>query len=330
MKALVTGATGFVGSAVMRRLLARGWQVRTLVRATSDRRNLDGFDVELCTGDLSDVDALRRAVDGMDAVFHVAADYRLWVPDPAAMYATNVDGTRHLMQAALEAGVPRIVYTSSVATLGLDPAGDAADETTPVTLGDMIGPYKRSKFLAEQVVSDMVNEAGLPVVIVNPSTPLGANDIRPTPTGQLIVDAATGRMPAYVDTGLNFVHVDDVAEGHILAFETGTIGGRYILGAENLTLRDLLERLAALTGRPPPRIKLPHWAVLSVAYAMEGWARLAGGSVPRVTVDGVKLSRKRMYFSCAKARSELGYTPRPVGDALADAVAWFRANGYCP
>jgi len=328
MKALVTGATGFVGSAVMRRLLRRGWQVRVLARATSDRRNLEGFEVELCEGDLTDAAALSQAVAGVNAVFHVAADYRLWVPDPAAMYATNVEGTRKLMQAALAAGVSRIVYTSSVATLGLDPSGEPADEETPVTLDDMIGHYKRSKFLAEQVVREMVEKEGLPAVIVNPSTPLGPNDIRPTPTGQLIVDAATGRMPAYVDTGLNFVHVEDVAEGHLLAFEKGRLGTRYILGGENLSLRALLERLSAITGRPAPRIKLAHWAILPVAYGMEGWARLAG-TTPRVTVDGVKLARKHMYFSSARAHAELGYAPRPVEQALEDAVAWFRAHGYC-
>ncbi|WP_448205968.1 hopanoid-associated sugar epimerase [Azospirillum sp. sgz302134] len=325
MTVLVTGATGFVGSAVARRLLAEGLSVRVLRRAGSDRRNLDGLDVEMAEGDLLDEASLRRAVTGCEGLFHVAADYRLWVPDPERMRRVNVEGTRALMLAALEAGVPRVVYTSSVATLGLVPEGEA-DEDTPSTLADMIGPYKRTKFLAEAEVRRLVAERGLPAVIVNPSTPVGPRDIRPTPTGRMIRDAAAGRMPAYVDTGLNIVHVDDVAEGHWLAWRKGEVGERYILGGENLMLRDILAIIATLTGRTPPVVRLPQRALLPVAYAMEAFARLSGASAePLVTVDGVRLARKRMFFSSAKAWARLGYRPRPAAEALADAVAWFRS-----
>ncbi|MFQ5533633.1 MAG: hopanoid-associated sugar epimerase [Sphingomonadales bacterium] len=327
---LVTGATGFVGSAVMRRLIEAGHDVRVIARAASNRENLQGHPVEIMTGDVTERASLDAALKGVDALFHVAADYRLWVPDPERMYAINVDGTRNIMLAAGEAGVGRIVYTSSVATLGLRADGGPAGEDTPVTLDDMIGHYKRSKFLAEREVSRMVREDGLPAIIVNPSTPVGPNDVKPTPTGRLIVDAASGKMPAYVDTGLNFAHVDDVAEGHLLALRQGRIGERYILGAENLSLRDLLHRLAAICGRKPPRVRLPHNLVLPIAYIMEVWSRITGGGEPMATVDGVKLSRKQMYFSIDKARFELGYSPRPVDEALRDAVEWFRAHGYCP
>lgn len=329
MRVLVTGATGFVGSAIMRRLVAAGHEVRVLVRAGSDRANLEGQKVEVVTGDLEDRESLARALKGVVTLFHAAADYRLWVPNPDAMYAVNVDGTRDIMCAARDEGVFRIVYTSSVATLGLNDDRTPADEKTPVTIDDMIGHYKRSKYLAEQEVQRLARDQRLPVVIVNPSTPIGPRDIKPTPTGRLIVDAASGRMPAYVDTGLNFAHVDDVAEGHILAFKRGRIGESYILGGENLELRDFLHRLAAISGNTPPRFRVPHNAVLPVAYLMQAWARLFGGE-PLVNVDGVKLSRKWMFFSSAKARAELGYDPRPTDDALRDAVNWFRDNGYCP
>ena len=328
MTSLVTGATGFVGSAVVRALLDAGEVPRALVRAGSDRRNLDGLAVELAEGDLRDAASLARACRGCQALFHVAADYRLWVPRPAEIYAVNVDGTRALMEAAGAAGVARIVYTSSVATLGLNRDGRPADEATPVTLADMIGPYKRSKFLAEEVVRGMVSEAGLPAVIVNPSTPVGPRDIKPTPTGRMIVEAARGRIPAFVDTGLNVVHVDDVAAGHLLAFERGQIGARYILGGENLALAEILGTIARLRGRPPPRLRLPHGLVLPIAHAAEAWARLTGGAEPFVTVDGLRMSKKRMFFTSAKAETELGYRARPAEAALADAVTWFREAGY--
>ncbi|MGA7801689.1 MAG: hopanoid-associated sugar epimerase [Gammaproteobacteria bacterium] len=326
MTTLVTGASGFVGSAVARELLRRGHRVRALVRATSDRRNLSGLPVETVVGDLTDPPSLERALHGCEALFHVAADYRLWARHPEALYRTNVDGTGNLMAAAARAGVGRIVYTSSVATLGLNADGTPADEQTPVTLDDMVGHYKRSKYLAEQLVRRLVREQGLPVVIVNPSTPVGPRDIRPTPTGQMIRDAAAGRMPAYVDTGLNIVHVDDVAAGHWLAFEHGRIGERYILGGENLSLRAILAEISCLTGQPPPRLRLPHGLVLPVAYLAEGWARLRGSDDPLVTVDGVRLARKHMFFTSAKAERELDYRPGPAAAALRDAVDWFRGE----
>ncbi len=328
MKALVTGASGFIGSAVLRRLLAGGIAVRALVRPRSDRRNLAGLACEIATGDLADPASLAAALAGCDLLFHVAADYRLWVPDPETTYRVNVEGTRSLMRAALAAGVDRVVYTSSVATLGLNADGSPADEDTPSALGDMIGHYKRSKFLAEAEVRRMAREEKLPVVIVNPSAPVGPRDVRPTPTGRMIVEAASGKMPAYVDTGLNVVHVDDVAEGHVLALERGEIGERYILGGENMSLREILGEVARLVGRKPPRLRLPHGLVLPIAHAAEGVARLLGGREPIVTVDGVKLARKFMYFRCDKASRTLGYRPRPAAEALADAVAWFRDNGY--
>ena len=330
MTALVTGATGFVGSAVARKLIGAGKAVRVLVRADSDRRNIDGLGVEALEGELGDRASLARALKGCDTLYHVAADYRLWVPDPDRMYANNVDGTRNIMEAALDAGVGRIVYTSSVAVLGLHPDGTPADEDLPVSVDDMIGHYKRSKFLAEEEVRRMVSEQDLPAVIVNPSAPIGPRDIKPTPTGRLIADAAAGRVPAYVDTGLNVVHVDDVAAGHLLAFERGRVGERYILGAENLSLREILTEIAGLVGRRPPRIRLPHNLLLPVAVVAEGWARLTGLGPPMVTVDGVRLSKKKMFFTCAKAKRELGFAPRPVSEAFREAITWFRQFGYCP
>ena len=326
MTILVTGATGFVGSAVTRRLLSEGQRVRALVRSAADRRNLAGLDIEAVEGDLLDGASLDRAVAGCDALFHVAADYRLWVPDPETMHRTNVEATRALMLAALAAGVSRVVYTSSVATLGIVPDG-VADEETPSTLSDMIGPYKRTKFLAEQEVRRLVVERGLPAVIVNPSTPVGPGEVRPTPTGRMVIDAATGRMPAYVDTGLNMVHVDDVAEGHWLAFRQGRTGERYILGGENLSLREIMGIIAGIAGRSPPRVRLPHGVVLLAAYAAEAAARMTGAPEPLMTIDGVRLARKRMYFSSAKAQTQLGYRFRPARDAFADAVTWLRASG---
>ena len=326
MTTLVTGATGFVGAAVLRRLLDAGRAVRALVRAGGDRRNLAGLDVELVEGDLGDAASLDRAVAGCAALYHVAADYRLWVPDTPTIYRANVEGTRALMRAAAEAGVARIVYTSSVAVLGLHADGTPADETTPSTLDDMIGHYKRSKFLAEHAVAEMA-AAGLPVVIVNPSTPIGPRDVKPTPTGRMVVEAAAGRMPAFVDTGLNLVHVDDVAAGHLLAFEHGAIGERYILGGHDMSLGAILAEIAVLAGRKPPKVKLPHGLILPFAYAAEGVARLTGRE-PFATVDGIRMARKKMYFSSAKAAEDFGYRPRPAIEALRDAVDWFRANGY--
>ncbi|HQU16710.1 MAG: hopanoid-associated sugar epimerase [Gammaproteobacteria bacterium] len=328
MTTLVTGASGFVGSAVLRRLLDGSQEVRVLVRPTSDRRNLAGLAVEVATGDLTDPVSLRKALSGCHALFHVAADYRLWIPEPAAMYAANVDGTVALMEAALDAGVERVVYTSSVATLGLNPDRAPADEETPVALEQMIGHYKRSKFLAERAVLEMVHRQGLPAVVVNPSTPVGPRDIKPTPTGRMIRDAARGKMPAYVDTGLNIAHVDDVAEGHWQAFERGRIGERYILGGENLSLKEIFSRMAALSGHPPPRVRIPHHLLYPVAYAAEGWVRLRGRGCPLVTVDEVRMARKWMFFSSEKARRELDYRPRPAQEALGDALHWFRENHY--
>lgn len=328
MTTLVTGATGFVGSAVARALLARGETVRALARAGSDRRNIAELPVEVVEGDLRQPDSLERAMRGCEALFHVAADYRLWVPRPAEIYTVNVEGTRRLMEAAGEAGVARIVYTSSVATLGLDPRGQPADETTPVSLAAMIGHYKRSKFLAEREVDRLVREAGLPVVIVNPSTPVGPRDIKPTPTGRMIVQAGRGRIPAFVDTGLNVVHVDDVARGHLLAFEHGRIGERYVLGGENLALAEILARIARLCGRVPPRVRLPHGAVMPVAILAEAWARALGRGEPFVTLDGLRMARKWMFFTSAKAEAEIGYVARPADEAFAEALQWFREAGY--
>lgn len=327
MTTLVTGGTGFVGSAVVRALLNAGHDVRALVRPDSPARNLEGLALERVNGDLTDADSLRRAIRGCSALFHVAADYRLWTPDPEATYRVNVEGTRALMEAALAAGVERIVYTSSVAVLGLREDGSPANEDDPVSLDDMIGHYKRSKYLAEETVRTMIREQGLPAVVVNPSTPIGPRDIRPTPTGRLIADAANGRIPAFVDTGLNLVHVDDVAAGHLLAYERGTVGERYILGGEDMALRDILARISAIAGCNAPRWRLSPGVVMPVAYAAEAWASLSGRE-PLVTVTGVRLARKRMYYSSAKARTQLGYAPRPADEALSDAVRWFRDNGY--
>ena len=323
---LVTGATGFVGSAVARALLARGRRVRVLARPNSDRRNLGGLAVEIAEGAMEDPRSLARAVAGCRYVYHVAADYRIWVPDPVPMFRANVDGTRDLLTAALEAGAERVVYTSSVATLGLVPGGSATEET-PSSVDDMIGPYKRSKFAAEQVARGLARERGLPVVIVNPSTPVGPGDIKPTPTGRLIVETARGQMPAFVDTGLNIVHVDDVAEGHLAAAENGRIGERYILGGENMALAEILAEVAQAVGRRPPWLRVPHSLLFPVAIGAELAAR-ATGRDPFVTLDGVRMSRKKMYFSSEKASRELGYAPRPAREAIADAVSWFGANGY--
>jgi dihydroflavonol-4-reductase len=325
VKALVTGATGFVGAAVARVLLHDGWQVRVLARPQSDRSNLRALALEVSVGDLTDGQSLDRALRGCGVLFHVAADYRLGVRNPEQLYRTNVEGTRQVLAAAARAGVQRIVYTSSVATLGIPKDGSPGDERTPVTIADMIGHYKRSKFLAEAVVLEMAAQ-GLPVVIVNPSTPIGPGDIKPTPTGQTILDAARGRMPAYVDTGLNVVHVDDVAAGHLMAFHRGQVGEKYVLGGQDMTLKQILEEVARLVNRKPPRVRLPHSAVMPLAYLADGFTRVFGGS-SRITVEGVRMSRKLMFFSSAKAQRELGYSARPPTIALADAVRWFAECG---
>ncbi len=329
MRILITGATGFVGTAVLRKLIEHEHEARVLVRADSSRVNLEGLPVQVVVGDLRDRQSLERAVGTCEALYHVAADYRLWAKDPEELYQANVTGTRNIVLAAAQAGVRRIVYTSSVATLGLNPDGAPADEQTPVSLDHMIGHYKRSKFLAEQEITRLVSEQGLPVVIVNPSTPIGPRDVKPTPTGRMVLDAATGRMPAYVDTGLNVVHVDDVAAGHLLAFERGNIGERYILGGHNMSLRQILECVARITGGKSPRIRLPQGLILPFAYVSEAWAKVTNARTPpRLTVAGVRMSKKRMFFTSGKAQRELAYRFRPAEEAIEEAIAWFRAKGY--
>ncbi len=328
MTTLVTGATGFVGAAVARALLEAQHRVRVLCREQSDRRNIDGLPVEVCLGDLRDPESLEAALDGCDTLFHVAADYRLWTRHPRELYESNVKGTLNMMQAARRMGTKRIVYTSSVATIRLGQDNTPVDEESVATVEHMVGHYKRSKFLAEKEVMRLAREEGLPVVVVNPSTPIGPRDVKPTPTGQVIVEAVSDRMPAYVDTGLNVVHVDDVAHGHLLALAHGTVGERYILGGDNLTLREILYMIADMTGAKPPRVRLPHNAVLPIAFVMELLARCSRNAQPRATVDGVKMSKHWMFFSSTKAERELGYTHRPALDALHDAWKWFCDNGY--
>jgi dihydroflavonol-4-reductase len=328
IKTLLTGATGFVGASVLRSLVRAGHDVRALVRDHSDRRNLSGFECEVFIGDLADLDSLRKAVKGCSAVFHVAADYRLWVPDPEKMKRTNVDGALALIQAATAAGVSRVIYTSTVGTLRLSPDGSPVDETSRADLSDMIGAYKQTKFLAEQALMELAARGDAPIIFVQPSAPVGPGDVKPTPTGRLIVDAARGRMPAYVDTGLNIVHVNDVAAGHLLAYEKGAVGESYILGGENRPLHWILGTIADLTGKSAPRIRLPHWLVLPLAHVCEGVAHLVHTGEPRITVDGVRMARKRMYFSSEKARRELGYASRPAAEALRDAIDWFSEHGY--
>lgn len=320
---LVTGATGFVGWHVARRLTEKGYRVRALVRPGSRLRELEA---EPVAGDLRDPASLERAAAGCSLIFHVAADYRLWVRDPAEMYASNVGGTRNLLEAARRAGVERVVYTSTVGAIGI-PAEGVGDEQTPVSLADMRGPYKRSKFLAEQAALKAARE-GLPVVIVNPTAPIGDHDFKPTPTGRIILDFLRGAMPAYIDTGLNFVDVENVAEGHLQACEHGRTGERYILGSENLTLRQFLERLAVVSGRPAPRRRIPYAVAWLAGVLSTGWAGLSGRP-PRAPLDAVRMARKKMFVSSVKAMRELGYAPRPVDEALRRAADWFRANGYC-
>ncbi len=318
-----------MGSAVARKLSERGARLLALARTGGDRRNLaDIPDLEIVEGDLAKPEAWRERLRGCDGLFHVAADYRIWVPDAAAMHRINVDGSRALMEAALDAGVKRVVYTSSVATLGGKGDGAPADENAPSSIADMTGIYKRSKFLAEQEVRRMIRSHGLPCVVVNPSTPIGPRDVKPTPTGRIITEAVKGRMPAYVDTGLNVVHVDDVAEGHLLAYDKGKIGERYILGGENLGLGEILKVVAEISGGKPPALELPRAPLYPLAIVAEAFARLTGRE-PLLTVDALRMSRKKMFFSSAKAEKELGYSHRPAREAIKDAVAWFKENGYC-
>jgi dihydroflavonol-4-reductase len=328
MRAFLTGATGFVGWHVLQALRERGDRVRCLVRPSS--RSLLGPEpvegVEPVIGDLRDPEVLRRAIDGCEVVFHCAADYRLYVPDPEEMYASNVDGTRNVLSAASRCGVRRVVYTSTVGALGLHANGAAADETVPVGIEKMTGHYKRSKFLAERVADEWAAR-GLPVVIVNPSAPVGDRDIKPTATGKMILDFLEGRMKAYVDTGLNLVDVRDVAAGHLSAAVSGRIGERYILGHRNLTLKEILDRLADITGLPAPRLRLPHWIPLAAAALDTGFARLRNRP-PRLHLDAVKLSMHRMFFDPGKAVRELGLPQTPVNEPLARAVDWFRSNDY--
>lgn len=325
--ALVTGGSGFLGSAVVRALVARGLRVRALVRATSPRDNFTGLACEIVAGDLTDRASLAAAMRGARYLFHVAADYRFWARDPSIITQVNVEGTRSLMNEALSAGVERIVYTSSVATLKLAGATGPVDETAPLTAGEAIGTYKRSKTLAERVVEDMTRHEKLPAIIVNPTTPIGPRDIRPTPTGRILLDAARGRIPAFVNTGLNFAHVDDIAEGHLLAFERGRIGERYILGGENVPLHELLAAVDNAAGRRAPRIRLPRRPLFPLAFGAEAIARLTGKE-PLLTVDGLRLARYHMFFTSAKAERELGYRSRPYQEGVVDALAWFRKAGY--
>ncbi|SFV35299.1 hopanoid-associated sugar epimerase [Hyphomicrobium facile] len=325
--AFLTGASGFVGTAVARRLIEEGLSVRALVRRTSNRANLSGLDLEIVEGDIRDAGLLDKAVSGARYVFHVAADYRLWAPDPQEIIATNTNGTRAVMAAALKAGAERVVYTSSVATLRLTGDGSPSDETMPLDEAHAIGAYKKSKVLAERLVERMIAEEALPAVIVNPSTPIGPRDVRPTPTGRIVVEAASGRMPAYVDTGLNLVHVDDVANGHVAALKHGRIGERYILGGQDMTLGEMLAEIARLAGRRPPSVKLPRQLIYPIAYGAEAMARITGRE-PFATVDGLRMAKYKMFFSSAKAERELGYRARPAADALAEAYRWFRDAGY--
>lgn len=324
---LVTGASGFVGSAVARIAIQQGFGVRALVRPTSPRANLAGLDAQIVIGDMRDVASMRAALAGVRYLFHVAADYRLWAPRPQDIERANLEGAQATMQAALDAGVERIVYTSSVATLKATASGACADETSPLTASQAIGVYKRSKVLAEREVERMIAQHGLPAVIVNPSTPIGPRDVKPTPTGRIIVEAATGKIPVFVDTGLNLVHVDDVAEGHFLALQRGRIGERYILGGENLPLQQMLADIAQLTNRKPPTLGLPRWPLYPLALGAEMVARVTKRE-PFVTVDGLKMSKNKMYFTSEKAQRELGYHARPYREGLRDAIDWFRAAGY--
>jgi dihydroflavonol-4-reductase len=326
---VVTGGTGFVGSAVVRHLVAGGHRVRALARRGSDRRLLADLPVEIVEGDLTDAVSLRRSLHGCGWLFHVAAFYSLWARDRRLFYDINVEGTRRILQAAAEAGASRVVYTSTVGALGIPKNGSAGTEETPVSLADMVGDYKRSKFLAEEVARDAAHQ-GLPVMIVNPSAPVGPRDIKPTPTGQMIVDFLRGRMWAYLETGLNLVDVEDVAAGHLLAADRGKVGERYILGSRNLTLREIFEVLGRITGIRPPRLKVIPGMILPLARVSEWVADHLTGRPPVIAVDAVRMARKRMFFDCGKAIRELGLPQSPVEGALDRAVRWFREHGYAP
>ncbi|MGC1785065.1 MAG: hopanoid-associated sugar epimerase [Acidobacteriaceae bacterium] len=329
MRIFVTGATGFVGSHVAEALHAAGADLRLLTRKTSRTEHLNQLNAEMVTGDLLRIENLRTAVAGCDAIVHVAADYRLWVRDPDAMYAANVQGTRALLHLARETGVRRVVYTSSVATMGFRSDGTIVDEDTPVALTNMIGHYKRSKFLAEQEAIQAAR-GGQQVIILNPTTPIGANDAKPTPTGRIIVDFLNRKFPAYVDTGLNFVDVKSVANMHLAALEHGVPGERYILGGENLTLKQFLDRMAAMTGSPSPTMQVPHSVAMAFAFFDEYWTGRIRGREPRATVEAVRMGKKKMFATSAKAERDLGYKVQPVEPALRAAIVWFRANGYAP
>jgi dihydroflavonol-4-reductase len=326
MKTLVTGATGFLGSHVARQLSERGESVRVLARASSDTRAIEGLRSERFTGDLRDAASLDRALEGVTHVYHVAADYRLWARDPREIYESNVDGTQNLLEAARRAGVERFVYTSTVATIAVPRHGDLPNEQTQSSVGEMIGHYKRSKFQAEQCALRAA-ESGLPVVIVNPTTPVGPGDWKPTPTGKIILDFLRGRMPGYVDTGLNFVPVEDCARGHLLAAERGRVGERYILGGSNLTLKQLLDMLAGISGRPAPRWKFPH-ALAYVAGCVDTAVSRALGREPRIPLDGVRMARHKMFVDSSKAEREIGFNSGPLEAALERAVAWYQSSGY--
>ncbi len=323
-RALVSGANGFVGAHVARVLLQSGREVRAMARGASDMRALEGVECETVVADLRDPDSIERAVAGCDEVFHVAADYRLWVPDEAPMYAANVDGTRNIIAASLRARVSRIVYTSTVGALG-----GGGREDSPVSISEMIGPYKRSKFLAERAALDAAR-VGAPIVIVNPSTPIGPLDYKPTPTGRIVVDFLNRRIPAYIDTGLNLVCVEDVAHGHLLAAERGRIGEKYILGGENLTLKQMLARLGQIAGLPAPKFRAPWIAAYAFALAGEAIARTITHRAPRASLVEVRMARKKMFFDSGKARAELGYTAAPVDEGLARAIKFFREIGAAP
>lgn len=325
-RTLVTGASGFIGSAVVRALLARGERVRVIVRSTSPRTNLAGLDVELVTGDLTDPQAIEQSLQDVDALYHVAADYRIWARDPKEIIRNNLATTQTVMEAALSANVTRIVYTSSVATLKPSDDQTPVDEMAAAKPDEAIGAYKRSKVLAERLVEEMVSTRGLPAVIVNPSTPIGPHDVRPTPTGRMIVEAATGKIPAYVNTGLNLVHVDDVAAGHLAAFDRGRIGERYILGGQDASLAIFLREIAVQVERKPPKFALPYAPLYPLAYCAEALAQLTGQE-PMLSVDALRMARHTMYFSSRKAELELGYRARPYVEALSDAISWFRQQG---
>jgi dihydroflavonol-4-reductase len=327
MQAFVTGATGFLGSHVARVLCEQGAKLRLLVRATSNLKNLQELPAETVTGDLRDPVSLEKAMAGCDTVFHVAADYRLWVRDPQEMYRSNVDGTRSLLQAARKNNVRRLVYTSSVATIGFRTNGSLADEDSPVSVSEMIGHYKRSKFMAEQVALE-AGRSGMHVVTVNPTTPVGDGDVKPTPTGRIVLDFLKRKFPAYVETGLNLVDVRECARGHLAALERGTPGHRYILGGENLTLKQILDKLADITGLPSPKVKLPYIFAFATGVIDETITGRMLNKEPRATIDAVRMGKKMMFATSAKAERELGWKIVPVNDALHRAVEWFRANGY--